>query len=140
MSIFGKITEAIFGSPAHAEGAPPAPAATPAAGDVKVAANSPTAAPAAGSAAAAKTPVDVVAILDAIDDKTDEKLDWTTSIVDLLKLLKIDSSLTARKQLAHELGFTGDTSDSAKMNVWLHKAVMQKIADNGGVVPKELLG
>ncbi|MEQ1696973.1 MAG: DUF3597 domain-containing protein [Hyphomicrobiaceae bacterium] len=136
MSIFGSIAAAIFGTPAHAEGAPPATGAP-----IVVAANSPTA-PAANAAApaatAAKTPVDVMAILDAIDDKTDEKLDWSKSIVDLMKLLKLDSSLTARKTLAKELGYTGDTQDSAKMNVWLHKAVMTKLAENGGVVPKDL--
>lgn len=148
MSIFGSIASAIFGSAAHAEPAPATSAAARGAegAPVVVAANS--AAPAqpnvatpaaAASATAPKTPVDVMAILDAIDDKTDEKLDWTTSIVDLLKLLKIDSSLTARKSLAAELGYTGDMHDSAAMNVWLHKAVMQKLAENGGIVPKELL-
>jgi hypothetical protein len=146
MSIFGSIASAIFGSAAHAEGAPPspAPAAAPTA-PVVVAANekspSPAPAPAAPTpspAVSAKTPVDVMAILDKIDDATDEKLDWSTSIVDLMKLLKLDSSLTARKTLAKELGFTGDTHDSAAMNVWLHKAVMTKLAENGGIVPKDL--
>ncbi len=146
MSIFGSIASAIFGSAAHAEGAPPAPttAATPAATSVETAANetkSATPAPAATPVApniVAKTPVDVMAVLDKIDDATDEKLDWATSIVDLMKLLKLDSSLTARKTLAKELGFTGDTHDSAAMNVWLHKAVMTKLGENGGIVPKEL--
>jgi hypothetical protein len=147
MSIFGSIASAIFGSAAHAEGAPPAPTpvatSTPDA-PIVVAANekSPTPAAAAPTASSpnivAKTPVDVMAILDKIDDETDEKLNWSGSIVDLMKLLKLDSSLTARKTLAHELGFTGDTHDSAAMNVWLHKAVMTKLAENGGVVPKEL--
>ena len=72
------------------------------------------------------------------DDATDEKLDWSTSIVDLMKLMKLDSSLAARKQLAHELNHSGDSKDSAKMNVWLHKAAMTKLAENGGIVPKEL--
>lgn len=142
MSIFGSIAAAIFGKAAHAEGAPPAPQTTPATeAPIVVAANAATA-PAANATApaatAAKAPVDVMAILDAIDDKTDEKLDWTKSIVDLMKLLKLDSSLTARKTLAKELGYTGDTHDSATMNVWLHKAVMTKLAENGGVVPKDL--
>jgi len=147
MSIFGSISEAIFGKPAHAEAAPADTAAVARGAEgapVVVAANN-TATPAAAvgtaaaATAAAKAPVDVMAILDAIDDKTDEKLDWTKSIVDLMKLLKLDSSLAARKSLATELGYTGDMGDSAKMNVWLHKAVMQKLADNGGVVPKDLL-
>jgi len=80
----------------------------------------------------------VMAVLDKMDDASDEKLDWSTSIVDLMKLLKLDSSLAARKQLAHELNYPGDTKDSAKMNIWLHKAVMTKLAENGGIVPKEL--
>jgi hypothetical protein len=83
-------------------------------------------------------PVDVAAVLDKLDEKSDEDLDWRVSIVDLMKLVKLDSSLKARKELAQELGYTGDTGDSAKMNVWLHKQVMTKLAENGGVVPKEL--
>lgn len=145
MSIFGSISEAIFGKAAHAEAAPAETAGVARGAEgapIVVAANntaSPAAAAGTAAAAAAKAPVDVMAILDAIDDNTDEKLDWTKSIVDLMKLLKLDSSLTARKSLATELGYTGDMHDSATMNVWLHKAVMQKLADNGGVVPKELL-
>ena len=142
MSIFGTIASAIFGSAAHAESVP-ADAPTVARGaegtPVVVAANTATAAPTTATVnVVAKTPVDVMAILDAIDDKTDEKLEWSSSIVDLMKLLKLDSSLTARKTLAKELGYTGDTHDSATMNVWLHKAVMTKLAENGGIVPKEL--
>ena len=154
MSIFGSIASAIFGSAAHAEGAPapgvtpmesnvPA-AAAPAAAPIVVAANDagtakPSAAPAAASPnIVAKTPVDVMAVLDKMDDETDEKLEWSSSIVDLMKLLKLDSSLTARKTLAHELHYTGDMHDSATMNVWLHKAVMTKLGENGGIVPKEL--
>ncbi len=148
MSIFGSIASAIFGSAAHAGELPPAPAGpsapadapvVTAANETKPAASAATPAPAAASPnIVAKTPVDVMAVLDKLDDATDEKLDWSTSIVDLMKLLKLDSSLTARKTLAHELGFTGDMHDSAKMNVWLHKAVMTKLAENGGIVPKEL--
>ena len=67
-----------------------------------------------------------------------EKLDWRKSIVDLMKLLGLDSSLGARKELAKELGYTGDTNDSAKMNIWLHKQVMVKLAANGGKVPDDL--
>ena len=145
MSIFGTIASAIFGSAAHADPAAPdvkaAPSNAPA--PVTVAANdkgSPAAAAAAPAAPniVAKTPVDVMAVLDKLDDATDEKLDWSTSIVDLMKLLKLDSSLAARKQLAKELSYPGDTKDSAKMNIWLHKAVMTKLAENGGIVPKEL--
>ena len=68
-----------------------------------------------------------------------EKLDWRRSIVDLMKLLNLDSGLTARKELADELHYTGDKNDSATMNIWLHKQVMQKLADNGGKVPADLL-
>jgi hypothetical protein len=158
MSIFGSIASAIFGKSAHAEEATPATVPMPsnAPAPVVVAANdkgaapvapattpaaAPTTSPATTAAVpniVAKTPVDVMAVLDKIDDATDEKLEWSTSIVDLMKLLKLDSSLTARKTLAHELGYTGDTKDSAKMNVWLHKAVMTKLGENGGIVPKEL--
>lgn len=148
MSIFGSIAAAIFGTPAHADTTPPAQIptaqdATPASYDgitpVVVADNdtSPSI-PATTSAAPKSAPVDVMAILDKIDDETDEKLDWSTSIVDLMKLLKLDSSLAARKELAEELGYDGDMKSSAAMNVWLHKAVMTKLAENGGVVPASL--
>jgi hypothetical protein len=84
--------------------------------------------------------VDVVSKLEAQSEANDEELNWKVSIVDLLKLLGIDSSLSARKELATELGCPGDLmGDSAQMNMWLHKTVLQKIADNGGNVPKELL-
>ena len=92
-------------------------------------------------AAAAKSsaPVDVAAVLDSMASKNSEQLDWKKSIVDLMKLVGMDSSLSARKQLATELKYSGDMNDSASMNVWLHKAVLQKLADNGGKVPAELL-
>jgi hypothetical protein len=105
---------------------------------------SPTgAAPAAapGQMPAGPTPlsnVDVEAVLSGLAAKNKEKLDWKKSIVDLMKLLNLDSSLGARKQLAKELGYTGDTNDSATMNIWLHKQVMQKLAANGGKVPADL--
>jgi hypothetical protein len=70
--------------------------------------------------------------------KAGQTLDWRHSIVDLMKLLGLDSSLAARKELAQELGYTGDTNDSASMNIWLHKQVMTKLAENGGKVPAEL--
>jgi uncharacterized protein DUF3597 len=83
--------------------------------------------------------VDVNAVLSELAAKSSEKLDWRTSIVDLLKLVGMDSSLAARKELAAELQYPGDQSDSAKMNVWLHKRVLTKLSENGGKVPQELL-
>jgi uncharacterized protein DUF3597 len=84
-------------------------------------------------------PVDVTAILTKLASENKEKLDWKHSIVDLMKLVGMDSSLSARKALAADLHYTGDTNDSASMNIWLHKEVMRKLADNGGKVPAELL-
>jgi Domain of unknown function (DUF3597) len=83
--------------------------------------------------------VDVAAILDALNEKHPEELDWRKSIVDLMKLVGLDSSLIARKQLAAELNYKGDTSDSASMNIWLHKQMMAKIAANGGKLPANLM-
>jgi len=83
--------------------------------------------------------VDVAAILSGLAAKNPEKLDWKRSIVDLMKLVGMDSSLSARKQLATELHYTGDQNDSASMNIWLHKEVLRKLAENGGKVPPELL-
>ncbi|MGX5719030.1 DUF3597 domain-containing protein [Shinella zoogloeoides] len=83
--------------------------------------------------------VDVAAVMDAAVKKNGQKLDWRRSIVDMMKALDLDSSLSARKELADELGYTGDKNDSATMNVWLHKALMKALADNGGKVPAELL-
>ena len=82
--------------------------------------------------------VDVADILDELKSKTKEELRWRTSIVDLLKLLSLDSSLDSRKELAKELKYEGNMSDSASMNIWLHKQVMTKLAQNGGVVPEDL--
>ena len=140
MSIFGDIMSAIFGSSAKA-GTPAASTEAPA---VKPAAASPssspsaTSAPSAAPAAAPAASVDVAAVLDALAKKNKQKLHWRTSIVDLMKLLDLDSSHAARKKLAGELHYSGDTNDSAKMNVWLHKQVMIKLAANGGKVPEEL--
>ena len=128
MSIFGKILGALFGSKAEA-----APAGAPAGGD---------AAPAGGASAsggASAPSIDIVPILEKAAAAKKEKLNWRTSIVDLMKVLDLDSSLKSRQALAKELNYTGDTSDSASMNIWLHKQVMQKLAANGGKVPKELL-
>jgi hypothetical protein len=97
-----------------------------------------TTAGAAAGAAAAAGPVDVGAILDRAVAAKREKLDWRHSIVDLMKALDLDSSLAARKELAQDLNYTGDMNDSAKMNMWLHKALMTKLAANGGKVPADL--
>ena len=96
-------------------------------------------APAAPATAVAPPVVDVTAILNDLAKKNPEKLDWQKSIVDLMKLVGMDSSFTARKQLAAELHYSGDPNDSASMNIWLHKAVLTKLAENGGKVPQQLL-
>jgi 3-oxoacyl-ACP reductase-like protein len=111
--------------------APPTAGAQPAA--------SAAAAPSTAALAAPAKAVDVAAILDGLAAKNPEKLDWKKSIVDLMKLVGMDSSFKARKQLAQELNYTGDPNDSASMNVWLHKQVLIKISENGGKVPQELL-
>jgi hypothetical protein len=80
----------------------------------------------------------VEAVLNSLATKNAQKLNWRTSIVDLMKLLDLDSSITNRKALAKELGYTGNTDDSAAMNIWLHKQVMNKLAQNGGKVPADL--
>ena len=125
MSIFGKIMSAIFGSKADAA---PAGGGTAAGGGASGGA---AAAPAAAT-------VDVAPILDKAVAAKGEKLAWRTSIVDLMKALDIDSSLGARKDLAKELGYTGDTNDSASMNIWLHKQVMTKLAAKGGKLPPDI--
>ncbi|MEP9378990.1 DUF3597 domain-containing protein [Aquabacter sp. CN5-332] len=135
MSVFGRIMSTIFGQSANA--ATPAAgteAQAPAGGATAGAASSAPSAPAGGKADA----VDVAAVLDGLAAKNKEKLDWKHSIVDLMKLLDIDSSLAARKELAKELNYSGDTGDSATMNVWLHKQVLRKLAENGGKVPADL--
>ena len=93
----------------------------------------------AGIAVAVAAPVDVAAILTKLASENKEKLEWKTSIVDLMKLVGMDSSFSARKALAADLHYTGDTNDSASMNIWLHKEVMRKLADNGGKIPASLL-
>jgi len=128
MSIFGKIMGAIFGTKADA-----APAGGGAAADAGSSGGS-----AGGSAAPAAATVDVAPILDKAVAAKGEKLAWRTSIVDLMKALDIDSSFAARKELAKELGYTGDSNDSASMNIWLHKQVMTKLAANGGKLPPEI--
>jgi Domain of unknown function (DUF3597) len=130
MSIFGKIMGAIFGNKADA-----APGATPAVGGSAPSVNS---TPGPSSASSPATSVDVAPILDKAVAAKNEKLEWRTSIVDLMKALDIDSSLNARKELAKELNYTGDTNDSASMNIWLHKQIMAKIVANGGKIPADL--
>src|SRR5258705_393912 len=93
---------------------------------------------ASSTATAAPPAVDVELVLETMAAGTPQKLDWRNSIVDLMKLVGIDSSLANRKALAQELGYTGDMNDSATMNVWLHKQVMRKLAENGGHVPASL--
>ncbi len=91
-----------------------------------------------GTSPTAASAVDVEAVLTKAAAQKTEKLDWRNSIVDLMKVIDLDSSLGARKQLAKELKYDGDTNDSAKMNMWLHKQVIQKLAENGGKVPDSL--
>lgn len=123
MSIFSSIKNAIFGR--KAEAATPPTAATTGS------------APAAPAPSLAVADVDVAANLAALAEG--KNLNWRTSIVDLMKLLDIDSSLANRKELANELGYTGALDGSAEMNIWLHKATMRELAANGGKVPAELL-
>jgi len=127
MGLFNNLMSKIFGSSSVAASQPAgAPSSAPAA------------AGSAGASPAAQT-VDVAAVLDGLAAKNPEKLDWKHSIVDLMKLVGMDSSFTARKQLAAELHYSGDPNDSASMNVWLHKEVLKKLSENGGKVPQELL-
>ena len=123
MSIFGKIRDAIFGRKAQAQPAPTQPT-----GQAMPQMNQP----------APAQDVDVDAILAAAAAEKGQELNYKTSIVDLMKLLDLDSSLDNRKELATELGYTGDKDGSAEMNIWLHKAVMQKLEENGGKVSAEL--
>ena len=140
MSIFGKIMGAIFGShPASAAPAGTTPAGSPSASSAPAGTAPSGSAPSSAPAAAPAATVDVAAIVDAaVAAHKGEKLEWRTSIVDLMKALDVDSSLAARKDLAKELGYTGDMNDSASMNVWLHKQVMSKLAANGGKLPPEI--
>jgi len=134
MGLFGSILAKLgFGKPEPAPAPGPAPLPVP-----PVVAPAPV--PVEPPAPAPIAVVDVVAQLEQRAAANPQKLNWKTSIVDLLKLLDLDSSFAARKELATELGCPADfMGDSAKMNVWLHKTVLAKIAANGGNVPKELL-
>ena len=134
MSIFSAIKNAIFGHPAAAQTTPVSAAPQPVPADATAAATS------AAPAPAQTAPVDVEAVLNEISaDKGNPDLNWQKSIVDLMKLLGIDSSLSNREALATELGYTGEMNGSAEMNIWLHKAVMKALADNGGRVPANMM-
>jgi 3-oxoacyl-ACP reductase-like protein len=149
MSIFGKIASAIFGhrsvapgtaTGSLAPGAPKAPgsAAPGSAAPGSAAAPASTTGTSAAGAAKPITIAEVEAMISKVAAGQKEKLDWQRSIVDLMKLLNLDSSLHARKELAQELGYTGSLDGSAEMNVWLHKQVMTKLAESGGKVPDSL--
>ena len=131
MGIFSNIMDKIFH---HKPKAAPAPAPTAAPAQ-------PQAAPTAAAVAPTPPPqvIDVTASLDDLAANAGQKLDWRHSIVDLMKLVGLESSLAERKELADELGYTGDKGDSATMNIWLHKQVIKKLSENGGKVPAELL-
>ena len=140
MSVFESIKNAIFGHSAAVASTPtpaatvqPQPSSSPSTAFVQPA-TQPSAPP------SAQQPVDVQAILTGLAAKNPQKLNWQQSIVDLMKLLGLDSSLQNRTALAKELGYTGDTADSAAMNIWLHKQVMTKLAESGGKVPQSLQG
>lgn len=143
MSIFDRIKSAIFGE-AHAADATTSGMASPSApSQVPASPVAPVPASAASAASASPAPVqssvDVAAILDAAVKKSGQKLDWKHSVVDLMKALGMDATLEERKELAAELDYRGDIHDSATMNIFLHKALLQKLSENGGKVPAELL-
>ena len=129
MSIFGKMMSKIFGRDEKA--AAPAATAAPT--------SAPAAKPASTATAAPMSTVDVEKVLEGLASKYNHPVNWRTSIVDLMAILGIDNSLAERRELAKELGYTGDTKDTATMNIWLHKQVMRKLAENGGKVPADLL-
>jgi uncharacterized protein with von Willebrand factor type A (vWA) domain len=142
MSVFGNIVSAIFGSK-HAANVVPS-AGAPTGSPMSTGASAPSgsvASPGATAGTSAAKPIsreDVEAILKRLHDDQREDFDWRKSIVDLMKLLKLDSSLSARKQLAQELGYSGALDGSAEMNLWLHRQVMTKLAESGGKVPDSL--
>ena len=142
MGLFGTLMNKIFHAGAHAT-APPDAFKPGMSGESRVQAAKRQGVPVGqavpGAASAAVPKVDVAAVLDKMAASHKEKLDWKHSIVDLMKLVGMDSSLSARKELAADLHYSGDTNDSAKMNMWLHKEVMRRLAENGGKVPADLL-
>jgi Domain of unknown function (DUF3597) len=147
MGMFTNLMSKIFGhaAPAPASGGSPVTSTVAPRGTISAVPtpSASTSAPAAATppapTAAAAPAVDVAAILDGLAANNSEKLDWKKSIVDLMKLVGMDSSLGARKELAADLHYSGDPNDSAAMNIWLHKEVLKKLAQNGGKVPQELL-
>ena len=146
MGLLSNLISKIFShAPATAVATAPAVAGAPAAQPTvatqptAAAAPAPAAAPMPSAPKPAPPIVDIAAVMEGLAAKNAEKLDWKRSIVDLMKLVGMDSSLSARKELATELHYTGDMNDSASMNVWLHKEVLKKLAENGGKVPPELL-
>lgn len=135
MSILGKIFGRIF---PKANAAQPPSATQPAPG--QTGGTQPQAAPQSAPAATATMErVDIEQVLDGMAANNPQKLDWRNSIVDLMKLVGMDSTLQERRELADELGYTGDKNDTAAMNMWLHKQVMKRMADNGGKVPANLM-
>jgi hypothetical protein len=134
MSVFSKIFDKIFRRAEAATPAGTAPSSTTASGGTAAS----TAPQAGGGGTAVMQEVDVEAVLNGLAAQNSQKLNWRTSIVDLMKLLDLDSSLQERKELATELGYTGAKDGSAEMNLWLHKQVMKKLAANGGKVPADL--
>ena len=130
MGILGTIISKVFGG--KKETPAPAPASAPAAEVVETVVTE-------AAIPAVPADFDVTGYLNELRGQTKEKLDWTVSIVDLMKLIGMDSSLSTRKELAKELGYGEDTQDTAKMNIWLHKQVMQQIAKHGGKLPAELI-
>ena len=130
MGIFSKIKDAIFGH----KPAAPAPTAQPKPVPVPT-----QAAPAAPAPAPVAQPVDIEQVLTDMQRTSGRELNWKSSIVDLMKLVGMESSLAERKELAQELGYTGERDGSAEMNIWLHKRVMAELAKNGGKVPASML-
>lgn len=139
MGLFKNLMNKIFHAAGNAE-APPDAYRPPSPGTAAASPAAPTTVkPTVVSPATPQGPVDIAAILDGMAAASKEKLDWKHSIVDLMKLVGMDSSLAERKELATDLKYSGDMSDSATMNMWLHKEVMRKLAENGGKVPADLL-
>jgi len=136
MGIFDNLWSKITG---HAHDAPAATASAPSAAPASASTPMGGVSGMSSSTPVASTSVDVEAVMDSLDAKQSHRSNWRESIVDMMSLLGMDNSLSARRELAKELGYTGDTNDTATMNVWLHKQVMQKMAANGGKVPQNLL-
>lgn len=138
MSIISKIKDAIFGTARNSPSANSPKQGGAARNPAQPTTQASAPAQQQQKPAAPAAPVDIEVVLTQLQTKNQQELNWRTSIVDLMKLVGLDSSLENRKELARELGYTADTGDSAAMNVWLHKRVMQELAANGGKVPREL--